>query len=111
MKPTMKSIAWFVGRMLKYRTPGPKGYHPVIEGHHSSATIENGIIRDQPFRLIGHDDGRAISGIEVRILERPRQGKRDLFEVGIGEADLLPITLGLNQAALTGEAVQRVAQS
>ena len=33
MNPTMKSIAWLVGRMLKYRTPGQNGYHSVSAVH------------------------------------------------------------------------------
>ena len=82
----------------------------IVERHQHPACIKNRICRQQPLRLIGHDDRRAITRLEVSILQSPRQGQRHLFEIRIGEAGLLPVAIGFDQAGFIGPAVDRVAQ-
>ncbi len=82
----------------------------VIERDQNAAAIEDGIGRDQPFRLIGHDDGGAVVGVEIGVFQSAGQRQRDFFEIGIGQAEFFAIALGFDQADFGGEAVERIAQ-
>ena len=53
----------------------------VIERNKYSANLKNGVRRSQPLRLIGHDDGATVSGIEIGILKSARERRGNLFEI------------------------------
>ena len=82
----------------------------VVERNQHAAAVENRIRRDQPLRLIRHDDGGAVAGIEIGVFESARQRQGDLFEIGVGQADFFAIALGFDQADFGGKAVERIAQ-
>ncbi len=82
----------------------------VVERHKNATAIEDRIGRDQPFRLIGHDDRGAIVRIEVSVFEGAGERQCDLFEIGIGETKLFAITLRLNQTDFGGKAIKGIAQ-
>src|SRR5579871_1356412 len=82
----------------------------VIEGDEYAAAIKNRVRRDQPFRLIGHDDRGAITRGETGLLKRGRERQCGLFELRVREAGLFAVAIGLDQADLVGPAVERVLQ-
>ena len=82
----------------------------VIERHQHSAAMKNGVGRNQPLRLIGHDDGGAIAGLELGVLERARQGHRHFFEIGVSKAGLFLVAVRFDQAGFVRPAVERLAQ-
>src|SRR5579863_8841575 len=82
----------------------------VIEGHQHTAAIENRIRGNQPLRLVGHDDRRAIAGFELSVLQSASQGQSDLFEIGVGESGLLSIPVRLDEAKFIRPTVQRIPQ-
>src|SRR5947209_2054750 len=82
----------------------------VIERNQYSTAIKNRIRRNQPLRLVRHDDRSAISRIEIRILEGARQWQCNLFEIRVGEPDLFAIAIRLDQAYFSGEAVECITQ-
>ena len=61
----------------------------VVEGNQNSAAVKNRIGRDQPLRLVGHDDRGAVIGLEIGVLQGTCQRRRDLSEVRVGETSLL----------------------
>ena len=82
----------------------------VVERNQHAAAIENGIGRNQPLRLIGHDDRGAVAGTELGVLQSARQRQRHFLEVGIGEAGLLAVAVRFDQAGFVRPAVERIAQ-
>ena len=77
-----------------------------IERHQDAAAIKHRISRNQPFRLIGHDDRGPIPGAEIGILERARQRQRHFFKVGVSEPRLFLFAVRLDQADLPRPALQ-----
>ncbi len=82
----------------------------VIQRDQHPPAVKNSVGGNQPLRLIRHEDRRAVSRVELGILQRPGQGQADFFEVGIGKPRLFPVAIGFDQAGLTAETVQGVAQ-
>src|ERR1700690_4664930 len=72
--------------------------------------MENRVRRNQPLRLIRHDDGGALAGIEIRIFESAGQGQSDFLETEIRQPNFLAIAVRLDQAHLGGKAVERIEQ-
>ena len=68
--------------------------------------MKNCICSNQPFRLIGHDDGGTVTGMDLGILERARQRHRHVFKIGVGEPGLFLVAVGFDQAGFVGEAVE-----
>jgi hypothetical protein len=52
--------------------------------------------RNQPFRLIRHDDGGTVSGFELGVLQCPRERQSQFFEVGISETRFLFVAIALD---------------
>ncbi len=82
----------------------------VVERDQHAAAVEDRVGRDQPLRLIRHDDGGAVAGIVVGVLESAGQGQSDLFEIGIRQANFFAIALRFDQAYFGGKTVERIAQ-
>ncbi len=82
----------------------------VIERDQDAAAEENRVGGDQPFGLIGHDDGGACAVSQSGILQRARQGQRLFFELAIGEARVFAIAIGFDQADFIWPAIERGAQ-
>ena len=82
----------------------------VIERNQHTTSEENGIRRNQPPRLICHNDAGAISHRETFILQSLRQRMRAFFEFAVSQALLLPVAVRFDQTYFPGEAVQRILQ-
>jgi hypothetical protein len=82
----------------------------VIERHEHAATIKNGVGRNQPLRLIGHDDRGAIAGGEASLFEAGGEWQRDLLKLGVGQPRAFAIAIGFDQADFFGPAIERGAQ-
>ena len=82
----------------------------VIERNQNAAAEENRVGRNQPFRLIRHDDRGARAVLETRILQRARERQRDFLELAVGEADILAVAVRFDQADFVGPAIERRAQ-
>ena len=82
----------------------------VVERHQHAAAVKDRIGRNQPLRLIRHDDGGAVAGIVIGVLQSAGQRQRNLFEIGIRQADFFAIALRFDQADFGGKAVERIAQ-
>jgi len=80
----------------------------VIERNQHTAAEKNRIGGNQPLRLIGHDDGGAISSFEVGVFEGAAKGTSHRLEVRIGEANFLAIAIGLDQAGFVRPAIKRI---
>src|SRR5579872_3502887 len=74
------------------------GAELVIQGNQNAAAEEDGIRRDQPLGLIGHDDGGARAVLKVRILQSPCEGMRNFLELAVGEAKVLAFAIRFDQA-------------
>ncbi len=83
----------------------------VIERDNHSPAIENGERRNQPFRLVGHDNGGAATGPKFDVFQGTGQRQSHLFKVGVSEPGFLLVPVGFDQADFVGPALQRVAQS
>jgi len=73
----------------------------VVEGYEDAAAVENGIGRNQPLGLIGHDNGGAVGGFEGSVLHRLGEGMGALFELLICETFLFSFAIGFDQAYFT----------
>src|SRR6266705_3628635 len=82
----------------------------VIERDKHSSDLKDRVRRNQPLRLISHDDGGTVSGTEFRVLKSTRQGRGSLLEVGISETSALAIAVRLDQASLIGPAIEGIAK-
>ena len=88
-----EELPLFIGREL------------IVERHQHAPSKEDGICRNQPPRLIRHDDAGAISRGEACILESFRQLMGARLEIAIRQAFLLALAVGLNQTHFGCEAV------
>ena len=70
----------------------------VIERNQHAAAAENGVRRDQPFRLIGHDDGGAVAGGKTGLLNRAGQDQRGIGKLAIGQPGAFTLAIGFDQA-------------
>src|SRR5215472_713710 len=68
----------------------------VIKRDQHPAREENSISRDQPLRLIRHDDAGAVTRGEAGILQSFRQWMRTFSEIAIGEPLFLPLAVGFD---------------
>src|SRR5262245_29987459 len=82
-----------------------------IERHQHSARVHDGVRRDKPLRLVCHYDRRPAAGLQTRILQRARKGKRSLLERGVCKAAVLAIAVRLYQADLVGPALESISKS
>src|SRR5713101_9840229 len=82
----------------------------VIQRNQHPAAKENRIRRNQPLRLIRHDDRRTIPNLELRVLQSTAKWTRHLLEVGVCKAHLLAVAIRFNQAGFVGPALQRIPQ-
>src|SRR5690348_2809197 len=82
----------------------------VVERNQHATREENGIGRNQPLRLIRHDDAGAVSSSEACILQSLCHRMRALLEITIGEPLFLAIAVGFDQTHFAREAVQRITQ-
>ena len=82
----------------------------VIERHQHATPMKNGVRGNQPLRLIGHDDRGPVAGTEFGVFESARQRHRHFFEIGIGEAGLFLVAIGLDQAGFIRPTVERLPQ-
>src|SRR5579864_8817365 len=82
----------------------------VVERDEDAATVKDRVGRDQPLRLIGHDDGGAIARRESIFLKSGSERQRGFLELGVGEASFFALAIGLDQASLIGPAVERILQ-
>ena len=82
----------------------------VIERHEHAARKKHGVGRDQPLRLIGHDDRGAVSGGKAGIFQRRRQRFGRFAELPVGQARVLAFAVGFDQADFVRPAVERIAQ-
>ena len=82
----------------------------IVERNQRATCEENGIGRNQPLRLIGHDDAGSIARGETSILQGFRQRMRAFLEIAVREPFLLPFAVGFNQTHFPGKAVQRILQ-
>src|ERR1022692_4414393 len=83
----------------------------VVEGHKHASAVEDYISRNQPLRLIRHDNRPAITGLECSVLQRASDWRGDIFEVRIGEACFFLVPVRFNQTELIRPLLQRVTQS
>ena len=83
----------------------------VIEGDEDAAAIKNCVGRNQPLRLIRHDDGGAVARSKARVLQGARQRERRLLKIGVSEPGAFGVAVRFNQADFVGPAVQSVPQS
>ena len=83
----------------------------VVERNQHAAAKKNRVRRDQPLRLVRHDDGGAIVGIEIGVFESAGQRQSNFFEIGVRQAKFFAIALGLDEAHFRGEAVESVAKA
>ena len=86
------------------------GSQLVIERNEHAAAAEDGVGRNQPFRLIGHDDGGAVAGGKAGFLQGGGQGQRRIGELAIGEPGSLALAIGFDQADFVGPLFERRSQ-
>src|SRR6267378_1398037 len=72
----------------------------VIQGNKNAASKKNGIRRNQPLRLIRHDDAGASACGEAAFLQSSRKGMRAFLEVAISQALFLALAVRFDQAHL-----------
>src|SRR5581483_2521786 len=82
----------------------------VVERNEHPAAVEDRVRRDQPLRLVGHDDGGAVARPETVLLQRGRERQGGFFELAVAQAGFFAVAVGLDQADLVGPAVERVLQ-
>ena len=82
----------------------------VVQGHQDTTTVENGVGRNQPFRLVGHDDRGAIVRVKFRVFESAGQRQGDLFKIRISQAKFFTVAFCLDQADFGRIAVEGIAQ-
>src|ERR1700733_11214520 len=83
----------------------------VVQRNQYSAAKENRIRRNQPLRLIRHDDRSPVAHFEIGVLERATQRPCHFLEIGISKPHLLAVAIGFNQASFVGPAIESSAQS
>src|SRR5262249_17028286 len=82
----------------------------VVERNERATGEENGVRRDQPLGLIGHDDAGAVAGGKTGILQSASERVSAVLELFEGEALLLAIAVGFNQARFVRKRGERVFQ-
>src|SRR5260370_5042207 len=82
----------------------------VIEWNENATREKNRVCRDQPLRLIGHDDAGASAGREAAILQSFRKRKRAFLEVAVRQALFLTLAVRLDQTYFVRKLIQRIPQ-
>ncbi len=82
----------------------------VIEWHQNAASEKNRVGRDQPLRLIRHDDASASAGGKAAVLQSFRKWMRAFLEVAVSEALFLALAVGFDQAHFVRILIQRIFQ-
>src|SRR5207248_8471515 len=82
----------------------------VIKRNQHPSNLKDRVRRNQPLRLIGHDDCGTLSRIKFGVLKSTRQRGGSLLEVGIGETGALAIAIRLDQASLIRPAIEGIAE-
>ncbi len=80
----------------------------VIERNENATCEKNRVSRNQPLRLIGHDDAGASAGGEAAVLQSFRKRKRALLEGAISQAFFLALAVGFDQAHFIRKLIQRI---
>ncbi len=80
----------------------------VIQRNQHTAREENRIGRNQPLRLIRHDNRRSITCLEIRILKCAAKRARHFPKVRVGKPHFFAITIGFNEAGFVRPALQRI---
>ncbi len=82
----------------------------VVERHQHATREKNGVGRDQPLRLIRHDDAGASAGGEAAVLQSFRKRMRAFLEIAVSQALFLALAIGFDQAYFVRILIQRVPQ-
>src|SRR6266571_3399569 len=82
----------------------------VIERNEYTTAKEDGVCRDQPFRLICHDDAGAVTGGESGFLQSLGQRERAPLELAISQTFFLALAVGLDQTHFFRKPIQRISQ-
>src|ERR1700687_2062410 len=80
----------------------------VIPRNQHAAAEKNRVCRNQPLRLIGHDDRRAVPHLEIGVLKRAAKRTRHFLKVRVGKPHFFAVAIGFNQAGFVGPALQRI---
>ena len=83
------------------------GSQLVIERHEHAAAEENRVRRNQPLRLIGHDDRGACAALRSRRPASARQRQRSFLELPIREPRVFAVAIRFDQADFIRPAVER----
>src|SRR6185437_12478935 len=87
-----------------------RGSKFVIKRHENAAAMKNGVSRNQPLRLIRHDDRGPRVGRKSRVLQRTGERQRSCFELPVGQAAIFAVAVGFDEANFIGPAFKRGAQ-
>ena len=82
----------------------------VIERHKDAATEEDGVGRDQPLRLIRHDDAGSSASGEAYVLQSFGQRMRTFFEISVSQALFFALAVRFDQAHFVRKLIQRIPQ-
>src|ERR1700735_4343 len=88
-----------------------RGRKFVVERNQHTPAEENCISRNQPFRLIGHDNRSAGGALKIGVLQGSRKRQGCLFELTVSKSRVLAFAVCLDQANLLRPALQSRAQS
>ena len=80
----------------------------VIQRNQYAAAERNGVCRNQPLRLVRHDDRRAVARLKVGVLKRTAKRARHFLKVGVGKPNFFAVAIGFNQAGFIGPVLQRI---
>src|SRR5258708_2450964 len=82
----------------------------VIQRNEDATGEKNGVGRNQPFRLIRHDDAGASASGEAAVLQSFRKRMRAFLEIAVSQAFFLALTVRFDETHFGGKPIQRIPQ-
>src|SRR5579864_2850559 len=101
----------YFGFRMREKLQMLRGSKFVIERHKHAAAIKNRKGRNQPLRLIGHDNRGACARCEPSVLQRTGERQSRFLELPVGQATIFAVAVRFDEANFTGPALKRSAQS
>ena len=71
-----------------------------VDRNQNATAVEHRICRDEPLRLVGHDDGGAVGFVKSRGLQGRSDALGSSFEVAVRESAIFAFAVGFDETEM-----------